>query len=58
MRNTQPETTTHHVMYCLTYFEAYDNVTNSIKERFLQADFHIQNTFINAINQTYTERNE
>ena len=37
------------------YFEAYHNVINGIKERFHQLDFeihkHIQNTFINAVNQ-------
>ena len=26
MNNAQPERTTHHVMYCVVYFEAYDNV--------------------------------
>ena len=56
MNNTQLERTTHHdVMYRVIYFEAYDNVINGITERFHQADFeiykHIQNIFINAINQ-------
>ena len=56
MNNTQPERITHHdVMYHVIYFEAYDNVINDIKERFHQPDFeiykHIQNIFIDAINQ-------
>ena len=55
INNTQPERTTHHVMYRVIYFEAYDNVINGSKERFHQSDFemykHIQNIFINAVNQ-------
>ena len=55
MNNTQPERKTHHVMYRVIYFEAYDNVINGIKERFHRLDFaiykHIQNIFINAVNQ-------
>ena len=39
MNNTQPETTTHHVMYLVIYFKTYDSVINSIKERFDQPDF-------------------
>ena len=54
INNTQPEWTTHHVMYRLIYFEAYDNVINGGKERFHQPDFeiykHIQNIFIKAVN--------
>ena len=42
-------------MYHVTYFEVYDNVIHGIKERFHQPDFeiykHIQNIFINAVNQ-------
>ena len=42
-------------MYRVIYFEAYDNVIKGITERFHQADFeiykHIQNIFINAVNQ-------
>ena len=42
-------------MYCIIYFEVYDNITNGIKGRFHQPGFeickHIQNIFINAVNQ-------
>ena len=42
-------------MYRVIYFECYDNVINGIKERFHEPDFeiykHIQNIFINAVNQ-------
>ena len=55
MNNSQPERTTHHVMYCVIYFETYDTAINGIKERFHQPDFeiykHLQNIFINAVNQ-------
>ena len=55
MTNTQPERTTDQVICRVLYLEAYDNLINSIKERFHQPDFeiykHIQNTFINAVNQ-------
>ena len=59
MNNTQPERTTDQVIYRVLYFEAYDNVFNSIKERFHQPDFeiykHIQNIFINVVNQKCCE---
>ena len=52
---TQPKRRTHHVMYCVIYFEAYDNVINDIKERFHQPDFeiykHVQNILVHAVNQ-------
>ena len=45
VNNTQPEWTTHHVIY----FEAYNNVIKWYKERFHQVDFeiykHIQKLF-------------
>ena len=50
INNTQPERTTHHVMYRVIYFKAYDNVINGTKERFHQPKFeiykHIENIFI------------
>ena len=59
MNNTQLERTTHHVMYRVIYFKAYDNVINGIKERFHQPDFeiykHTQSVFINVVNQKYYE---
>ena len=59
MNNTQPEKTTHHVMYRVRYFEAYDNVINGIKEHFHQPDFeiykHVQKNFINAANLKVTK---
>ena len=59
MNNTQPERTPDQVIYRALYFEAYDNVINTIKERFHQPDFeifkNIQNIFINAVNQKCCE---
>ena len=37
-------------MYCVIYFQVYDNVINGIKERFPQPDFeiykHMQNIYL------------
>ena len=55
INNTQPERTTHHVMYHIIQFEGYDNVISGSKERFHQPDFevykHIQNILIDTVNQ-------
>lgn len=58
MNNTQPEKTTHHVMYRAVYFEAYECYANVIKcyegtlpPRWFEIWKHIRNIFINAVNQ-------